>query len=676
MITTDRLAYLGRVAFVLLLVLAVFNATVKPAEAAAGVLAPAMGAGMGSLTVPASASTMTTVTLSGATAAGTGGAVAATGATVTLAPVVVGGALVLGGAALLYVGYRQFLSDDPIQWFWQDGHADPAVDLVADCTGTGCATLDVFPYNSGMTHGIISPISAAAIQSLYGLSSQASLNWTVHYRRGDGLVGSDKTSGPGNYSATYGGYPVLSGTSSSTSLVRYYTGYQVCTGAHCDQGGTLLQSATFAAAGLVGPTTPATIVTEGECTNTTTGVTRTVTVTSTSYPIGDAPAGIPGVECGPDEALTDLQVRRVAPGADDFVMFDGIHVPDYITDDVYDQVIEEECRDFMNFAHDKNYPKGWDPYDVTLDWLQGFNDCVQAHRGTFDDCVDMLKVQGWKTDLPFDPGGMDDFCGIFIYRRPVEPSPGWEGPIRPVPLPCDPWLCANWLFQQDREQQYGCSWVSPTGSWVPLPLEECAALDWQPSLTTSTGWTTKDLNTTDGKAPSAEPQPGQQPAPGYNPGTGTGTLPPPTPSGEPPGAPVPPQGCMSSGNEDAGWFSRWVFKGVACALQWAFVPSEATMTKMSSTASTASGKAPFSVVTGVVSWAAPFYNLPSQCWAIAPDLGAGGTHKVADSCGSHPVTSKLNDLRPVIAIAFYGALLLPMAWWAWRQYAPGSSGVA
>jgi hypothetical protein len=91
-------------------------------------------------------------------------------------------------------------------------------------------------------------------------------------------------------------------------------------------------------------------------------------------------------------------------------------------------------------------------------------------------------------------------------------------------------------------------------------------------------------------------------------------------------------------------------------------------------------KVPFSIVTAVVGWVdatLPASEGGGPCWQVEPDLGeVGGEHLVVDSCGPSGVTATVMGYRSILVVLMHATWAVPLMWWAWRQYAPGSQGNA
>jgi hypothetical protein len=64
------------------------------------------------------------------------------------------------------------------------------------------------------------------------------------------------------------------------------------------------------------------------------------------------------------------------------------------------------------------------------------------------------------------------------------------------------------------------------------------------------------------------------------------------------------------------------------------------------------------------------------CWSLTMDLGdLLGSPKVLDTCAG-AVEGVVRDYRTLLEVLLYAAVVLPIAWWAWGAYAPGSRGMA
>lgn len=165
-----------------------------------------------------------------------------------------------------------------------------------------------------------------------------------------------------------------------------------------------------------------------------------------------------------------------------------------------------------------------------------------------------------------------------------------------------PWD-VGWWWNPDRDSDYQCSYLMPDGTKIPLPLEQCAPLQWEWDESTKT-WV---------NAPTTSADP---------------TLEPPTQTGEPPGAPQMDTNCFTGGSEnpEQGFVSRVVFHGVACALQWAFVPSETFMaTTMGDLTASLNSTWPFSGIQVGITHVPEIFAIPGDVscsgdiWSFPPD---------------------------------------------------------
>jgi len=213
--------------------------------------------------------------------------------------------------------------------------------------------------------------------------------------------------------------------------------------------------------------------------------------------------------------------------------------------------------------------------------------------------------------------------------------------------------CAGWAIDPNRTSKYQCRWGD-----IVVELTECLIYErtWE----------------------QGDPDEGQtQPQPGTNPDTD-----PAYPDVDPSQEQTP--GLVESGCAPKWWhvIAPWTWmKAIGCALKWAFVPSAATKTKVVNLASDMGAAVPFVWLGDIGSWVAAMDDVTEVCWNVGIDAGTWGgedmgNYSVVDTCGSNPVFNALDTWRPLISLAFYGMLFLPLGWWAWKAYAPGSTGVA
>jgi hypothetical protein len=329
------------------------------------------------------------------------------------------------------------------------------------------------------------------------------------------------------------------------------------------------------------------------------------------------------------------------------------------------------------------------------------------------DWWDAMEDQDLATCLLLE--GTDVACSLGVFKKVPQTSGevGWEGLQE-----CSPYVgnCANWWFEPTRSDMYQCMWHTASfATSVALPLTECAELAWfynpehayqivpSPS-TVPSPWPQQDPWSPGQPQPwpNPIPQPGSDPTtwpwpnpspqpnpelyptpqpggypwpgtstptqPGTGPGTGTGTvtLPDPTPSQDPDNCWA---GTLSWNPLD------WVLTPVKCALAWAFVPSEATWTNMQDLGQHAATRVPFSWFADAFGWFEPLQGTGSACLQLSfPVLGE--TVTAVDSCTPGPAEGWIMARRAVLSVVTYGLLVVPLAWWAWRQYAPGSQGNA
>lgn len=118
------------------------------------------------------------------------------------------------------------------------------------------------------------------------------------------------------------------------------------------------------------------------------------------------------------------------------------------------------------------------------------------------------------------------------------------------------------------------------------------------------------------------------------------------------------------------------------ALRWAFAPSETTMSRVHEVRKDAKTRAPFSYMVEVGGAIGGLGTVGNDCWAVSvnldgPTMGVqGGDHAIIDSCGNNAVWAWFQAQRPFLTVLVWAFFVTPFAWWAWRQYAPGSQGSA
>jgi hypothetical protein len=162
------------------------------------------------------------------------------------------------------------------------------------------------------------------------------------------------------------------------------------------------------------------------------------------------------------------------------------------------------------------------------------------------------------------------------------------------------------------------------------------------------------------------------------PTSGPTSPPTPAPSGFPAPTPEPvpadAQGCMGEGvtlNP-----VTWVYTPVKCALRWAFVPSpDAVDGVQASAEDLMNNHPPFTYLTAGTAWIGGVTNGGTECFSLRVSTMQGPV-RVVDTCDRRAPEQWLANNRTWIGAALWASFLLPIMWWAWRQYAPGSTGVA
>lgn len=191
--------------------------------------------------------------------------------------------------------------------------------------------------------------------------------------------------------------------------------------------------------------------------------------------------------------------------------------------------------------------------------------------------------------------------------------------------------CLGWMNADDMTQ-FECRW----GPYV-MPLTDCEPLE------------EIDEN---GGAPKVVPPP-----PAQAPGT----------EGDPTHVE---DGCGSG----ASWLHpfRSIAAGVACAAEWAFVPSAETKAELEAKAAQAATVVPFSYATDLGTWVGGFATVGHECWT--EDLKVPGYEdlRVIDTCSTSGVWGWFTNNRGLVSVLFYLSFGVPLAWWAWKAYAPGT----
>ena len=194
----------------------------------------------------------------------------------------------------------------------------------------------------------------------------------------------------------------------------------------------------------------------------------------------------------------------------------------------------------------------------------------------------------------------------------------------------------GWWTQERSyiETEYGCMLVAPDGSSAVVPMDYCGHQRWEEGP--------------DGEIYQREHQ-AEEPIPDPDPEPDPDTedypepdLDSPVPDGGeiPSGGPQPSQGCMAN-YEDGGGFTSWiVFRGTACALQWAFLPSETFMLELTQRHSDAtSGRLPFALQPVFTEHVPEIVPMPGQAtcsvnvWEFPPNhLTPSGFPQLAIPC--------------------------------------------
>lgn len=212
----------------------------------------------------------------------------------------------------------------------------------------------------------------------------------------------------------------------------------------------------------------------------------------------------------------------------------------------------------------------------------------------------------------------------------------------------NPSLCVSWFSDPAKAGTYECTY----GGEV-VALDECNVY----SPTFNSAQTNQGINY-------ADPETGTAPSTG----TGTGT----DPGGEPQDNSCPPPFSWSA------LVNPWYYyKGMVCALQDAFVP-QTTPVRVQTLVTEMTGKSPFPELGSIASALSPPAD-GSTCMRLSLPLSfvLGHDQPFLDSCTwSDPVSALLRDNRGLLGAAVWVSVISPMAWWAWKTYAPASTGSA
>lgn len=241
-------------------------------------------------------------------------------------------------------------------------------------------------------------------------------------------------------------------------------------------------------------------------------------------------------------------------------------------------------------------------------------------------------------------------CTLGLAR--IDPSNGTR-------LSCftDPGACVNWFTDPNKAADYECTYDGGV-----VALTEC-----NPYVPTFNGATGTPLKTPAGTTVAAGTV-----APYADPATGD-TVPATDPAGSPAGQP---DGCPPPFEMSLGGLGYWVEKGVTCALAAAFVP-QTTPQRVQTLVDTMGTRSPGPELRSIFVWFTPppggssclTFNIP--VWFLPAPV------HVIDTCDPNdPIVKAITPWRPLLGVAVWVSILGPLAWWAWKQYAPGSTGVA
>lgn len=229
----------------------------------------------------------------------------------------------------------------------------------------------------------------------------------------------------------------------------------------------------------------------------------------------------------------------------------------------------------------------------------------------------------------------------------------------------DSGVCAGWQTQAEPKAPDRTVERVPDGATVTEPTTT-----WPNGDTAQCLWGPYDVDVAECGTVATDPAP--SPTPAADPATG--------PAGSPP-----------AGDGDctpSGWgmlFNPlgWIYKPVKCAIRWAFVPSQASYGTLNTMAADFQGRVPVSWIVDVGTWVPTVLGGPptgtdpaSACFVYDVHLGVLGDFHIINSCADEPVPNAIRSMRPLLVVCVYLSFLAPLAWWAWKAYAPLARGMA
>jgi hypothetical protein len=276
-----------------------------------------------------------------------------------------------------------------------------------------------------------------------------------------------------------------------------------------------------------------------------------------------------------------------------------------------------------------------------------------------DDSAPDVKVGAAELPAPFNdwltahPQCTTGACKLDLQR--VDPDTGAR-----VSCLSSPELCVNWLNDPLKAQNYRCQYAG-----VVKPLSECNVYG-----------PTFDVAREVHPISPATGQPVPDAGPYGDPATGE-----PVPTGEPaprtPTSPAAPEGCPPPFEFTLGGLGYWITKGTGCALAAAFSPSPQTRADVALVAVNMRRVTPLPELTSAVGLLTPPDGLTATCLQVPLKLPwESSTIMAFDSCGQDAAVVWVRANRGLIAVFVWVTVLSPIAWWAFRDYAPGSKGVA
>lgn len=278
-----------------------------------------------------------------------------------------------------------------------------------------------------------------------------------------------------------------------------------------------------------------------------------------------------------------------------------------------------------------------------------------------DDMMGGVNVTGTGSSSGTTGGGglQDGGIGAPQQGGPITVTGGGVG--HPIPAKC---LSESAECSTVWEHAEGQLWVQV----APVDVPANPGFDYRCEVVTSAG---DDVVTVDDGACPAPGTSEASPEPTASPSPTAGLLGPPKDDGDPTGNGLDPGSCFPSG-----WGLlnpvEWVVKPGICL----FAPSPSSVSEMQGLEADLEAREPFSGISAAVGWLTTAFGSGgggscSLNWSVSFPPPIGDVTLL--SCGN-PIIGILRSYRDLFEAAVWVAFLAPLAWWAWRTYAPGAGG--